>query len=139
VQQAADVHASLTSCVALDTLYSLLADADFTKEQELLDAEIEYVNPSGAIEPGIRRGIAGFTSAVEKTFEAWEHWRAEPQRIEAAGDHVAAVVRYRARGRGSGIEIEGTESSLWTLRDGKVIRYEWFHGPDDAFDAVPRL
>jgi hypothetical protein len=40
VQQAADVHASLTSCVALDTLYSLLADADFAKEQEFLDAEI---------------------------------------------------------------------------------------------------
>ena len=33
-------------------------------------------------------------------------------------------------------KYEGTESSLWTLRDGKVVRYEWFHGPDDAFKAV---
>jgi hypothetical protein len=40
VQQAAEVHAPLTSRVVLDTLYSLLADADFAKEQELLDAEI---------------------------------------------------------------------------------------------------
>ena len=47
-----------------------------------------------------------------------------------------AVVRYSARGRGSGVEVEGTESSLWTFRGGKVIRYEWFHGPEDAFKAV---
>jgi hypothetical protein len=40
VQQAAEVQAPLTSRVALDTLYSLPADADFAKEQELLDAEI---------------------------------------------------------------------------------------------------
>ncbi len=33
-------HLPLTNHVALDTLYSLLADADFAKEQELLDAEI---------------------------------------------------------------------------------------------------
>jgi ketosteroid isomerase-like protein len=30
----------------------------------------------------------------------------------------------------------GRESALWTLRDGKVVRYEWFHEPTDAFRAV---
>lgn len=35
-----DVRAPLTSRVALDTLYSLLADADFDKEQALIDAEL---------------------------------------------------------------------------------------------------
>jgi ketosteroid isomerase-like protein len=32
------------------------------------------------------------------------------------------------------LEIEGRESALWTLRDGRVVRYEWFHDADDAFD-----
>jgi hypothetical protein len=22
------------------------------------------------------------------------------------------------------------------MRDGKVVRYEWFHGPDDALEAA---
>jgi transaldolase len=35
-----DVHAPLTARLALDTLYSLLADADFQKEQHLIDAEL---------------------------------------------------------------------------------------------------
>ena len=60
----------------------------------------------------------------------------EPEQVEAFGDQVAVVVRYRARGRGSGLEVEGRESALWTIRDGKVMRYEWFQEPTDALEAV---
>jgi uncharacterized protein len=103
---------------------------------ELMDPEVEYVNPEGAIEPGTRRGIPAFEEAVATVFDAWEYWRGEPDRLEAVDDRVIAVVRYRARGRSSGLEVEGVESALWTLRDGRVVRYEWFHGPDDAFRAA---
>jgi ketosteroid isomerase-like protein len=103
---------------------------------ELMDPEIEYVNPAGAVEPGTRRGVAAFSDAVEKTFEAWETWRAEPEQFEAVGDHVAVVVRYRARGQRSGVEVKGRESALWTLRDGRVTRYAWFHEPADAREAA---
>ena len=37
---------------------------------ELMDPEIEYVNPAGAVEPGTRHGLDAFTKAVEKVFEA---------------------------------------------------------------------
>jgi len=60
----------------------------------------------------------------------------EAERFRAVGDQVAVVVRYRARGRGSGVEVEGRESALRTLRDGKVTRYAWFHEPADALEAA---
>ena len=101
-----------------------------------MDPAIEYVNPAGAIEPGVRRGRAAFSKAVKPVFDGWEIWQAEPERLTAAGDHVVVVLRYRARGRGSGVEIEGRESALWTLRDGKVQRYAWFHEPTGALDAA---
>jgi ketosteroid isomerase-like protein len=103
---------------------------------DLLDADVEYVNPPGAVEPGTRRGLAEFGRAVEKVFEGWETWDMEPDEFTPVGDQVVVVVRYRARGRGSGVEVEGRESALWTVRDGKVVRYAWFHGPDDAFEAA---
>jgi ketosteroid isomerase-like protein len=103
---------------------------------EHMHADVEYVNPGGAIEPGTRRGVAAFTDAVQKTFDAWEYWRAEPEELNEVGDSVVAVVRYRTRGRGSGVEIEGRESALWTFRGGKVVRYAWFHGVEDAFEAA---
>ena len=68
---------------------------------ELMDPEIEYVNPAGAVEPGIRRGLAAFGRAVEQIFEAWETWQMAPEEFRAVGDQVAVVVRYRARGEGA--------------------------------------
>ena len=62
--------------------------------------------------------------------------RRSPERLTAAGDHVVVVLRYRARGRGSGVELQGRESALWTLRDGKVLRYAWYHEPTGALDAA---
>jgi ketosteroid isomerase-like protein len=60
----------------------------------------------------------------------------EPEQLTAVGDTVVVVVRYRARGLASGIEVEGRESALFTLRDGRVVRYEWFHEPSDADEAA---
>ena len=103
---------------------------------ELMDQDIEYVNPAGAVEPGTRRGVAAFSDAVASVFEGWETWRAEPEEIRAVGDQVAVTLSYRARGRGSGVEIDGRESALWTVRNGKVVRYAWFQGPEEALEAA---
>jgi ketosteroid isomerase-like protein len=102
----------------------------------LLDETIEYVNPLGAVEPGTRRGLAAFGAAVERVFEGWEVWRMEPERFTTRGGQVPVAVRYSARGRGSGLEVQGRESALWTVRAGKVVRYEWFQEPDDAFRST---
>jgi ketosteroid isomerase-like protein len=115
-------------------LYEALARDEFPVK--LIDAEIEYVNPAGAVEPGTRHGVAEFRGAVEKVFEGWATWKMEPEQFTAVGNQVAVVVQYRARGRTSGVELEGRESALVTLKAGKVVRYEWFHGPNDALQAA---
>jgi len=115
-------------------IYAAWARDEFPGPAELMDPDIEYVNPAGAIEPGVSKGL----SAFKKVLDAFEFWRSEPEHLEPIDDQVVAVVHYRARGRGSQVDVDGRESALWTLRDGKAIRYEWFHGPDDAFAAVGR-
>jgi len=102
----------------------------------LFDNTVEYVNPSGAVEPGSRCGIEAFTHAVSKTLESWEFWETKPREFRTQGENVAVALCFKARGRLSGLAIEGSESALWTIRDGKVVRYEWFHNPADAFKAV---
>ena len=88
------------------------------------------------MEPGTRRGLAEFGRAVEKVFEFWDTWQIEPEQFDVGGDQVAVVTRWRARVRGSGIDVEARESALWTLRDGKVVRYAWFHEPAHALEAA---
>jgi ketosteroid isomerase-like protein len=118
------------------SVYDAWARDEYPGPADLLDEEIEYVNPPEAVEPGTRHGLAAFSEALEKVFEGWESWRIEPERFVPTGDRVAVVVHYRARGRGSGVEVEGRESALWTVRDGNVVRYEWFHKPADALEAA---
>ncbi len=117
-------------------IYAAWTGNDVPGPVELLDRDIEYVNPEGAIEPGTRRGLEAFTEATQRVVEAWEFWRVEPESLTAVGEQIVAVVRYTARGRGSGVDVEGRESALWTMRKGKVIRYQWFHGVDDASEAA---
>ncbi len=117
-------------------IYDAWGRGDYPGPADLLDPEVEYVNPEGAIEPGTRVGIQAFQRAVERTLEAWEFWQIEPEEFRAVGSRVVAIVRYAARGRGSGVDVQGRESALWTLRDKRIVRYQWFHEPGDALEAV---
>ena len=116
--------------------YEAWSENDTPGPAELLDPEVEYVNPEGAIEPGTRKGVAAFATATRSVLAAWEYWRCEVESLTEVDDNVIAIVHYWTRGRGSGVEIEGRESALWTVRDGKVVRYAWFHGIDDAAAAA---
>lgn len=112
-------------------------DEELPGPTELMDPEIEYVNPSGAVEPGIRRGRGEFSRAVEKVFAGWDIWTVEPKQLHAVGeDRVAVVAHYRYRIQGSEADLETRMSHVWTLRDGKVVRFAWFHEPADALEAA---
>jgi uncharacterized protein len=118
------------------SFYRAWARDEFPGPIALMHPEIEYVNPAGAVERGTRRGRAAFSRAVAGVFEGWESWQMEPEQFAAMGNQVAVVLRYRARGRGSGVEVEGRESALWTIRDGQVARYAWFQDPAEALEAA---
>ena|SRR6187397_227208 len=118
------------------SFYRAWARGDLPGPVELMDSEIEYVNPVRAVEPGTRRGLTAFTGAVEKVFEGLDAWEIEPEEFRTAGDQVVVVISYRARVHGSRADVEARESALWTFRDGKVVRYAWFHGPADALEAA---
>jgi uncharacterized protein len=137
--EAADTGQAMTqqNVEIVRAMYDSWARNEFPGPAHLLDARIEYVNPAGAIEPGTRYGLSAFSRAVEQVFvEGWETWQFEPQRFTPCGDRVAVVLRYRARGRGSRVEVEGRMSALWTVRDGKIVRFEWFHGAAEALEAM---
>jgi ketosteroid isomerase-like protein len=99
--------------------------------------DVEFVNPPYALEPGTRHGIEGFKTGLSGMLEAFEGLRFESGRVIDLGDRVVALGLWSGRGRGSRYEFEPQPYAfLVTLREGRVIRYEWFADGDEALRAA---
>jgi ketosteroid isomerase-like protein len=101
--------------------------------RDFISADVEYVNPSYAVEPGVRRGRKSF-SAVRDTYEDFDQ-RVE-RIVDAGGDDVVVLAHYTASGRGSGVHLSGEQGYVWTIRDGLAVRFRWFQSHREALEAA---
>jgi ketosteroid isomerase-like protein len=98
---------------------------------ELIDPELEYVNPANAVESGTRFGRRTLASVRD----VYPDFHVEPERFLDAGDDV--VVIGLARGTAaSGIEARWRQGYVWTVRDAVAVRFRWFNDPREALQAV---
>jgi ketosteroid isomerase-like protein len=104
--------------------------------KELMDPEVEYVNPPEAVEPGTRRGFSQFAAAVNAPGEMFDEITIEPESYFDAGESIVVIGVLRGRGRGSRLLVERRQGYIWTLRDGRAIRFAWFNEPRDALESV---
>jgi ketosteroid isomerase-like protein len=93
----------------------------------LMDPDFEFVNPDHAVDPGTRRGHDGFRAVLQNLDASFSEQRHVLEGLVDLGDRVLAHTTFQARGRDSGAQIAVAEQHLWTLRDGKALRLEWFH------------
>ena len=82
------------------------------------------------------RGYAGLAQWQEDWSAAWDDWRWEADRFIDAGDRVVGVLRVRAKGRGSGVDVKRVDGAVWTLRDGKCIGLDYYGSKAEALKAV---
>ena len=102
----------------------------------LLDPDIEWVNSPDAVEPGTRRGIDAFGAAAESVEQTFADATVDIDEMLDLGDRVVVLATLRGRGRGSGADVERRQGYVWTIRDGKAVRFEWFNDPDRALRAA---
>jgi ketosteroid isomerase-like protein len=92
------------------------------------------VRPAGATEP--LHGHDGVAAAFRDWFDAFEKFTIETEDYSARGDRVLVAMRQRARGKGSGLEIEQRFYQLFTMRNGLVVRFEEYSEEADAWNAL---
>jgi ketosteroid isomerase-like protein len=81
-------------------------------------------------------GRARLRRSLESMLDAWESYRLELLQVHDAGHHVVAVVRERARGRASGVDVDSTWGYLITLAEGAIVRVEAYRNPAQALAAA---
>jgi ketosteroid isomerase-like protein len=83
-----------------------------------------------------RPGFRGLREGWIDWLVPWESYRTEVEELIEAGDSVLVLVRDFGRRVGMASEIEMQAAALWTVRDGKVARAEFFPDRAEAYEAA---
>jgi ketosteroid isomerase-like protein len=110
-------------------------DLDWVLEQS--DPEIVITQPREFPDPRTYRGHEGLVEAILDWPEQWESFELEPKRIFAANESQFVIVAiHRGRSRQMGIDVEAEIVWLFTLRDGRTLRWEMFMSLEQALEAT---
>jgi ketosteroid isomerase-like protein len=98
--------------------------------REFCDPEVEWDFSRRAVDPEIYHGYEGWLRIAEQFGDAWQELRMEIEQIIDAGDNVVLFTRMVGLSK-SGIKLSQTVGQVWTFREGKIIRDQFF-GEDRA-------
>jgi ketosteroid isomerase-like protein len=88
-------------------------------------------------EAAIFRGWEEALRAIRDFASSFDEFRGLPEQVTAAGADLVVVDYHEwAKPRGGSIEIEHLFGILYTLREGKIARMEWFNSPAEAMHAA---
>ncbi len=103
-------------------------------EFERIDPEVELHTPLASTRGAPYRGHEGFRQWIADIDEQFERWQLHADEWRILDDGVIlALGEIRARGRESRIEIDQPLAWVFTFRDDRLLRYEVFFDPDEAF------
>jgi ketosteroid isomerase-like protein len=111
---------------------------DVDAQLALLDPDVELVEWPETIDQSTYRGHDGAIKAFQSWFEAWERLRNEVDEIVENGDKVLVCGRTHGKGRGSSVEVVIDAFNVYTIRNGKVTRMEFFTTEEPALRAARR-
>ncbi|MDX6585542.1 MAG: hypothetical protein QOI31_15 [Solirubrobacterales bacterium] len=85
---------------------------------------------------GVYKGHAGMEQFFRNWLGPWESPTVELVEVIDAGSSVFTVMRWRARGRGSGVEVQGDFFGVYDFRDGVVVGFRQVETRAEALKAA---
>jgi len=87
-------------------------------------------------DPAVVEGKDAFRESTQEWLDVWQSIEIETTDVEAYGDRVVAHGAWRSTGRLSGIEGTLPIHIVFTVRDGRIARLEWFPDHERAVAAA---
>jgi ketosteroid isomerase-like protein len=122
----------------IEVVQSMYRAGDPRRFFDLLDEEVE-LDFSGYPVPGARvlRGKDAAIDWSRRWWGTWDEYVLEATEIVDAGkNRVVVVQRERGRGKGSGVQLERRWAVVYTLRMGRVVRFQPFKTREEALEAA---
>jgi uncharacterized protein len=101
---------------------------------ETYDPDVDWYMPH----PGLTaHGLDELVRLWHRFLGTWDEYRIELEELRPVGDHhVLVFFSEHARGKGAGVQTESHPAALWTLKDGKVVRFESYADRAEALAVV---
>ena len=119
---------------AIRVAYAAFSRGEVEAVMDLLHPDVEWVPPTSSLDPQPLRGRDAVRRYLAPNF--FESQSAEPIEVLEEGDRVLVIARVRARGRESGVELDQTAYHLWTVAEGRAVRFAAFVDRDEALAAL---
>jgi ketosteroid isomerase-like protein len=104
---------------------------------DLLTPDFECVFVREDIGRSIYHGVDGLRAAWLDWLEPWDSYHAGVEDVIDAGDgRVVVLTRDHARPKGSSADVDFFGAPVWTVRDGKVARIEFYFNRAEGLAAA---
>jgi hypothetical protein len=117
---------------ALRRGYEALNRGDVSVVLALLDRDIEWHEPEPSPEAGTYSGRASFERFLRSWIDSFDGFQVEPEQVVERDDKLIAVVHQSGRGRASGVRVDARLAHVWTIKEGRAVRWEAVAAPEDA-------
>jgi ketosteroid isomerase-like protein len=81
-------------------------------------------------------GIEGFREMWLDWLEPWAGYRTQVDEMFEVGDRVVVLVRDHGRRADTDVDVELISGSVWTFRDGRIARVEFYRNREDLQEAT---
>jgi uncharacterized protein len=118
--------------------FEQFARGDVESVLERLDPDVDWqpaIGPILGVE-AVRGREAMRKFLTRDLFDGFSEFRAEALAYEDLGDAVLVTVRYVGRGESTGLEMDQAATSLYRLRDGKVVSMRDYSTRAEALEAA---
>jgi ketosteroid isomerase-like protein len=114
--------------------YDAFNRGDFNAAVAEMHPEVEWKRAEWAPETTPLRGADAVKAWM--TPDIFENQKVAVEEVIQNGDKVFVQAMFSGRAIGSGIEISNRAWHVWTVRDGKAARLEFFQDRSDALAAA---
>ena len=119
---------------ALREAYAALNRNDIQGFVEILDPQIERIEPADFPMAGTYHGLEAVTEHVTKGRGTWAEGSCEPERFIVAGDKIVVIARVHVRLKTETEWREGRIADVFTFRNGKAIQFRTFGDERQALE-----
>jgi ketosteroid isomerase-like protein len=117
--------------------YRAFNSGDAERLLGLVASDIEIQASGLMLDQGTYEGHEGVVAYRENLREVWgDSLHIHVEDFIEEGDNVVVMARTSARGKSSGAEVDIPLAHVWTIRAGKIIRFQPFANREEALETL---